>query len=715
MDESARGLLVSEARELLADMERSLLEMEAEGPSAERINAVFRAAHTIKGSAGLFGLDLIVSFTQIVESVLDRVRNGSLDIGVERVSTLLRCCDYVGQLVGAIEQHNEHADPAPAMRAELLDGLKGLLGEDAKLALRHTDVRDAAAPRAAGKRWHLSLRFGTEVMHKGMDPLSFILYLRELGAIVYLHTLTDALPPTAEMDPELCYLGYEIGLETTADRKTLDEAFAFVRDDSTVRILSPESNVADYIQVIKGLRGSQARLGELLVASGALSPTDLETMLSRQAQHTEGPRPKLGEVLVHEQLVAEPVVAAALNRQKQTEERRASEQRVVKVDASKLDQLINLVGELVIASEGARLMATRAQTGDLVDTLAKVGQIVEQVRDRALGMRMVPIGEVFQRFPRVVRDVSRELGKQIDLVITGAETELDKSMVDKLSDPLLHLVRNAIDHGIEPMHVREEAGKHVSGRLRLHAFHESGCIVIEITDDGRGLDRRAILAKAIEKGLVAPDAALSDSEIEQLLFLPGFSTAAEVTSLSGRGVGMDVVKRSVEALRGEIEIESVRGEGTCFRIRLPLTLAIIEGFQVAVDDTIFVIPLETVVECVDMTQAHGMQRLLSLRGEPLPYLRLRDVFHLGPRKSGRESVVVVGHAQHRVGLVVDRLLGDAQAVIKPLGQLFRGLKAVSSSTILGDGTVALILDVPTLVARAGESHANATPAHALLH
>jgi two-component system chemotaxis sensor kinase CheA len=316
----------------------------------------------------------------------------------------------------------------------------------------------------------------------------------------------------------------------------------------------------------------------------------------------------------------------------------------------------------------------------------------------------------------VVRDVSKELGKDIELIISGAETELDKSMVDKLSDPLLHIVRNAIDHGIEPMSERVQAGKRAKGRLRLHAFHESGFIVIEITDDGRGLHREKIVAKAVERGLIAEDAELSDKEVFDLLFLPGFSTAKVVTDLSGRGVGMDVVKRSVEQLRGEIELTSKRDRGTRLRIRLPLTLAIIDGFQVVLDDTVYVIPLEAVVECVAMTGApSNHQNLFSLRGEPLPYVRLRDVFQLPPGRSARESLVVVSHGQQRVGVVVDRLLGDTQAVIKPLGPLFRGSKAVSSSTILGDGTVALILDIPTLVARAGAATSLAASPRALTH
>jgi two-component system chemotaxis sensor kinase CheA len=723
VDASARTVLVSEARELLTDMERALLEMEVEGATAERINAAFRAAHTIKGSAGLFGLTLITSFTQTLESVLDRVRNHELPADAELVSTLLACCDYIGQLVTGIEQENEQHDPDPDSRRRLLHALRSLLGGDAaqrneSLALARALQRES--PRAGG-HFHLSLRFGKNVLKNGLDPLSFITYLREIGVVIYVYTLFDNLPAAGEIDPALCYLGFEVGLKTSADQRAIEDAFALVRDECELRILPPQSNVAEYIQIIKALPAARRKLGELLVASGALGSTDLDTALTLQTAIREGPPPRLGEVLVQEQLVAAPVVAAALSKQRQGEERRGSEQRMVKVDATKLDQLINLIGELVIASEGARITAGKSQKPELLEAMGRVGQIVEQVRDRALDMRMIAIGEVFQRFPRVVRDVSRELGKQIELTITGAECELDKSMVDKLSDPLIHIVRNAIDHGIEPIDARVAAGKRPQGRLALHAFHESGYIVIEIKDDGRGLQRDKILAKAIERGLIAEDAVLSDAEIYQLLFLPGFSTAQVVTDLSGRGVGMDVVKRNVEQLRGEIDIASRPGRGTRFRIRLPLTLAIIDGFQVALGDTIFVVPLESVVECVGMVKTRtGRQNLFNLRGDPLPYLQLRDVFQLPPFSGTRESMVVVQHGAQRVGLVVDRLVGDMQAVIKPLGRLFRGIKAVSSSTILGDGAVALILDVPTLVARASANtappeHVRTDPARSVVH
>jgi len=702
MDPSARSVFVFEARELLAEMERTLLQLEQDD-SSELINAAFRAAHTIKGAAGLFDLELITSFTQVLESVLERARSGQLHVDDSLVSILLSCCDYLGKLVSAIEARSESVDPDPEVRARLLDTLRALSHTPGRTsALAH--VARAPALEAFG-HWHLSLRFSAEVLQKGLDPLAFIAHLRELGTIIYAQTHTDGLPRFDDMDPQRCYLGFEVGLRSSASRQRIESAFDFVRDDCQIQILPPEARVAEYIQIIRSQSGSRRKLGELLVESGAMRQQDLEQALALQEQQAPGQRSRLGEVVVSQQLVAAPVVAAALTQQKQRDERRVQEQHIVKVEARKLDQLINLVGELVIASEGARITAARAANAELQESLGRVGQFVEQLRDRALAMRMIAIGEVFTRFPRVVRDVSKELGKDIQLVITGAECELDKSMVDQLFDPLLHIVRNALDHGIEAVAERTAQGKRPQGKLRLHAYHDSGSIVIEISDDGRGLSRDKILAKAVQRELVPAGADLSDAQVYQLIFLPGFSTAEQVTGLSGRGVGMDVVKRAVEQLRGEIDIATRLGRGTRFRIRLPLTLAIVDGFQIALGDSTFVLPLESVVECIGMTQveAAGTQTIMSLRGEPLPYVRLREVFGMPPLAGARESLVVVAHGARRVGVVVDRLIGDMQAVIKPLGQLFRGNRAVSSSTILGDGTVALILDVPTLVARAEQA------------
>ncbi|MDK2124053.1 chemotaxis protein CheA [Parachitinimonas caeni] len=728
--EKAKQTFIDEANELLLAFEDDLLRIES-APDPERpeiINSLFRAAHTIKGSAGLFGFDYIVSFTHVLESVLDKVREGGLTLDAELISLLLNCRDYVGNLIDALESGIE-IDPARDADRELLlvrlqVQLKQGIGDPATVAgtpvvattvvsVASPEPQEATATReadtVASDHWHLSLRFGPDVLRNGMDPLSFIRYLGTLGRIVYLTTLYDGLPPASQMDPESCYLGFEIEFDSAVDKQTIENVFEFVRDDSTVRIIPPHSKLAEYISLIGSLPEDQRRLGEILLQGGALTYFELEEVLriqrAEQQVDKHAARP-LGAILVEENVVPPQAVLAALEKQKQSDERKSNEHRFIKVEAAKLDSLINLVGELVIAGAAANLLATRSHSPELIEATTSIAELVERIRDGALTMRMVHIAETFNRFPRVVRDVSRELGKQIELSIGGGETELDKSMVEKLGDPLMHIVRNAIDHGIEPEAERLKMGKPVEGKLSLTAFHESGSIVIEVSDDGGGINRARVLAKALQKGLVPPDLVLSDREILNLIFEPGFSTAEQVTNLSGRGVGMDVVKRSIEQLRGEIELESEEGLGTLVRIRLPLTLAIIDGFQVVIGRSTFVIPLDLVIECLDLqTDSELLQpRYLNLRGEVLPYVRLRDLFDIEAPPPARENVVVVQYGNARAGLVVDQLLGEFQAVIKPLGQLFRGIKGIGGSTILGTGEVALILDVPQLIqlASAGE-------------
>jgi two-component system, chemotaxis family, sensor kinase CheA len=698
MDLDTRHVLVGEARELLANMETALLEIERDGYDAERINAVFRAAHTIKGSSGLFGLVLIERFCQRMENVLDDVRAGKLRPEPPLFALVLECGDYIARLVDAIEGEREHDDPDPVARERLLAELARWSGA-APAAARSPQGSRAETPAAKPRPQphHLSMRCTPDLLADGVCPSAYLEHLATMGELTYVCTVTDALPSRQGYMPGQSYFGFEVGVCTALAAEELRTAFELAAEKLTVRIFAAGTPQEELLAHLEGFVAERDELHDAFYAAGLLSP----------------PREPVAPEGLPQKRATEVAPAGSAANAKPADERRAAEQRMVKVDAGRLDQLINLVGELVIASEGARVSAQNKATprDAMVEAVARVTQLVEHIRDRALTMRMTPIGDIFQRFPRVVRDVSRELDKQIELEISGADSELDKSMVEKLADPLLHIVRNAIDHGIEPVSERVQSGKPAAGHVGLHAHHESGCIVVEVRDDGRGLDPARLRKKAIERGVVSETDVLSREDCYQLIFAPGFSTAEAVTSLSGRGVGMDVVKRNLEALRGEIEIESEVGRGTTFRLRLPLTLAIIEGFHVEVGDTTFVIPLDMVEECVDLRERDGRQHVLNLRGKPLPFVRLRDVFKLDAPPSARESLVVVSAGHHRVGVVVDRLLGNSQAVIKPLGQLFRGLHGVSSSTILGDGSVALILDVPAIVGAAVRAAAQ-TGAHA---
>ncbi|OZI31497.1 chemotaxis protein CheA [Bordetella genomosp. 10] len=727
--DQALQTFITESRELLAEMEEALLTVQDEADRGPAINAIFRAAHTIKGSAGLFGIDAIVEFTHDVESVLDRVREGALAIDADMVALMLGCNDYIGRLVDGVAGDRRQDEDEAELRAEgaMLgerlvaylrggngangaNGMNGAAASGAAGGFAVATVDALAASSAAGDaddagavgphadHWHISLRFHEGVLRNGMDPLSFLRYLQRLGRITGVACQTGRLPALDDMDPEACYLGFEIGLDSPADKATIEGTFEFVIDDCSIRIIPPNSRISAYVEMLQALGEEPAMLGEMLMHCGTLTQRELDEALRLQRQDNNAE--PLGRILVQQQAVAPPVVAAALDRQRQAKEKKVGgDSRSVRVDADKLDHLINLVGELITASAGASLAAARTGNAEAQEYASQVADLVEAVRDSTLQLRMVRIGATFNRFRRVVHDVARTLGKRIELAISGEDTELDKTVVEKIGDPLTHLVRNAMDHGIEPADVRVAAGKPAHGTITLDARHESGHIVIEVRDDGGGLDRERIFAKAVERGIVEPGQVLSDSEVFHLIFEPGFSTAAAVTDLSGRGVGMDVVKRNIEALRGSVDVTSRPGAGTLVTVRLPLTLAIIDGFQVGVGRSRFVLPLDMVDECVAYSAVEG-NSYTDLRGQVLPFIRLREMFALPGQAGARENIVVVRHGAQRCGLVVDTLLGETQAVIKPLARIFAGARGISGSSILGSGEVALILDVPALMEQA---------------
>jgi two-component system chemotaxis sensor kinase CheA len=689
---------IAESRELLEDMESALLALGTPGEHSEAVNAIFRAAHTIKGSSGLFGLDHIVAFTHVVESVLDDVRAQRIAIDESLVALMLGCADHMAALIDALESGEREANPVLEARAlPLLQRLQGYLNADAMATTATTAA--PAAPASAEvdveADWHISLRFGTGVLRDGMDPLSFLRYLQRIGTITSIVTLPDALPAADAMDPECCYLGFEVAFRTTADKAAIESVFEFVLDDCQIRILPSHSRIEQYVELIQALPEEPARLGEILARCGTVTAHELDEALLTQANRR--PSNRLGDILVEQGRVPMAVIDAALDKQQRQREPKPQERASVRVDAEKLDRLINLVGELIIAAASANLGARRTRDAELQETHSTLSGLVEEVRDSALQLRMVKIGATFNRFQRVVHDVSREIGKDIALEVSGEDTELDKTVVEKIGDPLTHLVRNAMDHGIEPAELRQQRGKPARGTVRLNAFHDSGSIVIEVSDDGGGLNRERILAKAVERGLVEAGRHLSDSETYALIFEPGFSTAEQITNLSGRGVGMDVVKKNITALRGSVGIDSKPGEGTTVTVRLPLTLAIINGFQVSVGRSVFVLPLEMVDECVEYHDVHGRD-YTDLRGEVLPFVRLRQLFDIEGAPSARQNIVVVKHGGLKFGLVVDTLMGETQAVIKPLSKIFAHVKGISGSSILGNGDVALILDVATLLA-----------------
>lgn len=707
--DAAIATFAEEARELLEDMERTLLEMEAGQADPDAINALFRAAHTIKGSGGLFGFDALVSFTHHVENLIDHLREGQCVMTPALSGLLLRCTDALAALTAealgtarrsAAEREQEAilrsalaealaeaSRGAPAVPAPAASAMETWVGEDGLAS-----VTESTAVRASASdgTWCVDVHFGPDVFRNGLDPLSFMRYLGTLGEIRVMQTLLHTAPTLPEFDGETCHLHCHVELHGTLQAAQIEAAFDFVRDDCTLLITAPagaEQDTAIAAIAPVPMSGSTPEPA----AEPAPAPADRDTVhpAQRDAAALSANEP-------------EPDGTPG----KPRPDTRNGETRFLRVEADKLDQLINLIGELVIAGASCNLLAGRARNAELSEATSTVNALVESIRDTALNLRMVQIGATFSRFHRVVRDLSQELGKDITLQVSGADTELDKSVVERIADPLMHLVRNALDHGIESPAVRLAAGKPATGTLQLHAYHESGNIVIEVADDGGGLNVERIRAKAIERGLISDTANLSERDIHALIFAPGFSTAAAITNVSGRGVGMDVVKRNIESLRGSIEVESVLHRGTRLRIRLPLTLAIIDGFLVGVGGASYVVPLSMVVECVelrseDISASHG-RNFINLRGEVLPFVRLRALFEKDAQAGRRENIVVVRYAGHTAGLVVDELLGDFQTVIKPLGKLFGTVRGISGSTILGSGEVALILDVASLIQLAAQ-------------
>ncbi len=779
---AARDGFLEEADQLLQQFEDSLLGLESAPDDHELLNAAFRAAHTIKGTAGLFGCEAVVAFTHEVETLMEHLRSDTLVFGDEVAAALLQSRDQMGRLLlevragrqGLADCDAEVQAHSRTLGAELRrlmgqqagtaggaladpsidpDAVSATYGEDVHGLAASADVahkshqshqshqadRAALAALAPPDRpghglWLLSLRFGADVLRNGLDPLAFIRYLATVGTVEAIDTVDDGVPALADLDPETCHIGFEIRLASSASREAIEQVFEFVLDDCSLEILSPDADTRAHdalldlrsagqadarrallqrwlaMGIVLPLRrtdgAGQLELAEVLdvldaVASGdaatAVAPVDIErrggTPERRQAapdRRSSPPADKRAD-------------KRADNRPDNRPEKRGDENRYLRVSADKLDHLIDLIGELVIAGSGAQLVAQRENSPGFTEAAQRIHDLVQEARDGALSLRMVPIGETFARFQRVVRDVSKSLGKDVALEITGGDTELDKAMVESIADPLMHLVRNSLDHGIEAADDRIANGKPGRGRLALNAYHESGQIVIEVSDDGRGLARERIFAKAVERGLVPEDAVMSDAEVNQLIFAPGFSTADKVTDISGRGVGMDVVKRNIDALRGQIHIASEVGRGTTMQIRLPLTLAIIDGFLTSVGDVHYVLPLETVVECIETPPAcrsdadSRLSGCFDLRGEVLPWVDLRTCFGVAGQRPQRQSMLLVRTSTGKVGLMVDRLLGEHQTVLKPLGRIFQHLPGIAGSTILGSGEVALVVDVPSLM------------------
>ena len=684
-----------ETAELLEELESSLLDLEKSPHDLKMVGRVFRAMHTIKGSGSMFGFDDIAGFTHHVETVLDQVRNGAVPVTKPLIDQILAARDHIKHLLEAATTGGE---PDRGRGDGIIAALKAIAaGEAAPPPAAPAGAPETAAPEThaepekiipeKGPLAHYRIRFRpmAAFAESGVREEDLFKELEKLGECSVFHT-------GKEQESGAEQPVWDVLLTTDAGVNAIKDVFIFVENLATISIKTLVEDVR------KGGFPEHKRIGEILVERGDVSPEELERVLAQQKP--------LGELLVDAKLVSRAQVESALAEQKTIKQKSAATQGkgTIRVPSEKLDKLINLVGELVVTQ--ARLSQVSAGHGesDLIEPVEEVERLTAELRDCVLNIRMLPIGTTFGKFSRLVRDLSAELGKEIDLVTEGAETELDKTVIEQLNDPLIHLIRNAIDHGLEPPDEREAVGKPRRGSIRLAAAHSGAKVKISVQDDGRGLDTERIRAKAIAKGLLKANEEISEKEVLGLIFAAGLSTAEKVTSVSGRGVGMDVVKSAIDSLQGSVEVGSRRGEGTTITITLPLTLAIIDGLLVRAGDTHFVLPLNLVEECVELTSAeitrfHG-RRVLPVREQLVPYVRLRDFFSMEGERPQREQMVVVQMEGDRVGLVLDDVIGGHQTVIKSLGWIYRNAEGLSGSTILGSGEVALIIDVPQLIQHA---------------
>ena len=646
----------------------------------------------------MFGLARVVSFTHHVEALLDRLRDGLLALTPALSTLLLQSNDVIHRLVNTAREASPETPEEQQQREALVARLQAAAGQAGAAATCSSEVVApaslAAAPDAPAddlNHWQVSVQFGDDTFRNGIDPLTLLNYVRGLGELRALECDSPAVPELGQLDPERCHLAFRFELVMAGGREDIERAFKFAREDCVLDIR--QAGPAPCAPAPHGGAAATTIAEGVVAAAEAPAATRPVTPAATGADGDLAAAPPPG-----------PAAAAKPGSRPRAAGSPApagEDGGFIRVHADRLDEVINLLGELVIAGAGASMLARQTHQRALLEANQQVTRLIEGIRNSTLKLRMVPIGETFARFRRVVRDTASELGKDVALEIEGGDTELDKALVERIADPLMHLVRNALDHGLETPAQRTAAGKPAQGHLTLSACHESGSILIRIIDDGRGVQRDKVLQRARERHLIEPDAVLSDDEVLNLIFAPGFSTAETVTALSGRGVGMDVVRSNVEALRGSVNFRSDAGQGSCIEIRLPLTLAIIDGFLVGVGSSKFILPLDAVVEVIanrercSTVDASG-RSCVELRGEVLPVVDLRSLYALDSPQPERCSVVVVRTGQRRFGVQVDSLLGQHQTVIKPLGLMLRSLRGVSGSSILGTGEVALIFDAPAL-------------------
>ena len=680
-----------ESFEALDNMEAALLQLSSGEPNSELVNTIFRVAHSIKGGSATFGFTEIAAFTHTAETLLDQLRSGKRQIDDKIVDVFLRSVDVMRGMLSATQNHTDiDTQQVADLHAELEQIMNGAVTAASPPPVEPVKSQVSPVidvPHISG--WRINFAPGPQMMKHGNDPVRMLKELASLGQLA-CRVNANKLPPLADLDPEVCQLSWQLELRTDADRQAIEQVFEWAEGECELNIepLTPTPSAP--------------------VASPVSAPQPVTTAVTEPAPVA------VSQVTPDAVIPVTPPVAVASVHAPSAPTKDASRSPVVesssiRVSIEKVDELLNSVGELVITQSVLSQLTMRleGELGEqLKNNLAQLERHTRALQDSVMRVRMLPIATVFNRFPRMIHELGHRLGKKLELKMHGDHTELDKTVLEKIGDPLVHLVRNSVDHGIEMPEKRLASGKVEHGTIELNAYHKGGNVFIEVTDDGGGLDCDRILSKARERGLVGADEILSEEEIMNLIFMPGFSTAEVVSDVSGRGVGMDVVRRNINEIGGNVQISSVLGQGSTVRIRLPLTLAILDGQLVRVGPEIYVVPIVSIVESIQIKSelvssvANGPQ-LFRLRDEYVPIVRLHELFEvMSERTPLTDGLLMIVEADgKRIGLFVDELQSQQQVVIKSLETNFHGVSGLSGATMLGDGQVALILDIPGVITK----------------
>jgi two-component system chemotaxis sensor kinase CheA len=689
---SIKEIFLEEAKEILEQVEADVVSLE-ENFNPELLNVIFRHVHTLKGSSGIAGFDEVYEFNHKLENLMDLIRSGKLNITSEIIDVLLQSFDWTKLFLFGDDNTSK----------EQLDQIKEVLLEHIDVYVKTPSLttsqsgNEAVSPKTPFNYFRIKADFKENIFEHGIDPLMIMQDLLSLGTVIYKNVDRSKLPEFEDMDPEKCYLSWKLILKTEHSRQKVDDIFLFVKEDNDIVV---EDITAGYEEEGEAYI-TERKIGEILVKKGIITETELSEVIQSQEKENR----KLGDIVVDKGFATEHEIMNALNEQDKI--RKKVDTGTVRVDTNKMDNLMNLLGEIVIGQSSIARIAD-----DLDDEMAfrmknalhALDRTTREFQEQIMSIRMIPVGPSFEQFLRFVRDAAHSEGKEIRLEMEGKETELDKTVIEKIGDPLKHMIRNAIDHAIETPEERVAAGKERTGHIWLRAYHQEGNVFIEISDDGRGINKKKLHEKAVKKELILPDEEVSDSRLLSFIFLPGFSTAAQVGELSGRGVGMDVVKTNIEALRGSVEIETEEGKGTTFRIKLPLTLAIIDGMLVRVGKNTYIIPLLSIMETIqareeDIKTIEGKGEVVIAREEYISLVRTYKHFgieadHTDPWEALQ---VIVESSGEKVALMVDDLLGQQQTVIKSLDKVITESRSISGAAILGDGSIALIIDIHGLI------------------